>query len=491
MEKTLLEKIGVAVRGIALALGAAFLLGYLAIAALRMTYPFQLEWMEGGMLDHVRMAASGQKIFAEPSLEFVSFLYPPLYYYVAAVSTAIFGMELHALRAVSFASSLGCLALIFAFVRREGGGNFSAALAACLYAATFDRSGGWLDIARVDSLFMVLLLGGLYGVAFARARSGLVLAGILLGCAALTKQSAVVICLPLGLYALIWDRRRGIWWAGAALIFSIASWGLLDVLHDGWFRYYCFTIPRLHPFVSGQLAGFWTHDMLPLTLAVVASVFFVAAPRLKPEFSRRLFYAALAVGMLGSSWSVTSAVGAWHNNLLPAFAAVSILAGLGLRDVLERVEHRKAWVLTTWLLVVAQFAMLAYDPRDHLPTAADRVAGESLLQRLRAIDGEVFIPHHGYLARRAGKRPQAHTLGMDNIFLDDPGPVRIGLQEEMLRALGDGRYAVAILESDGRYLPGIQRAFEPAGRVFADSDVFWPVTGARLRPEYVYRSISK
>ena len=37
-------------RGIALAAAAAFLLCYLAVAAFRMAYPFELEWNEGSVV---------------------------------------------------------------------------------------------------------------------------------------------------------------------------------------------------------------------------------------------------------------------------------------------------------------------------------------------------------------------------------------------------------------------------------------------------------
>ena len=73
--------------------------------------------------------------------------------------------------------------------------------------------------------------------------------------------------------------------------------------------------------------------------------------------------------------------------------------------------------------------------------------------------GEVFIPHHGYLARRAGKRPQAHTLGMDNLFLDDQGPARMELGKEMLLALREQHFAAVIVESDQRFLRAIRMGY--------------------------------
>jgi hypothetical protein len=99
------------------------------------------------------------------------------------------------------------------------------------------------------------------------------------------------------------------------------------------------------------------------------------------------------------------------------------------------------------------------------------------------VGGEVFIPHHGYLARRAGKPETAHTLAMDNVFLDDQGPARRDLETEVRLALSAKRFGAAVIESDGRYTPWILEGYEPRARLIDRPDAFWPVSGGRLRPE--------
>ena len=52
----------------------------LAIAVVsRFPYPFGLEWMEGGILAHALRIAEGQPTYAAPSVDFIPFLYTPLY----------------------------------------------------------------------------------------------------------------------------------------------------------------------------------------------------------------------------------------------------------------------------------------------------------------------------------------------------------------------------------------------------------------------------
>jgi hypothetical protein len=120
-----------------LAAGAiSFILTYIIIALLRLQYPYELEWMEGGMVDHVLRVLSGQRLYVRPSLEFVPFIYPPLFAYLSAMVALVTGIGFEALRLVSFVSSLGAFLLIFLIVRRESGNKFAALLSTGLFAAT-------------------------------------------------------------------------------------------------------------------------------------------------------------------------------------------------------------------------------------------------------------------------------------------------------------------------------------------------------------------
>ena len=103
------------------ALGGAifYIVVYILIALTRMTYPYQLEWMEGGSVDHVRRILTGHQLYGKPSLSFTPYIYTPLYFYVSAMVTKVIGIGFVPLRFVSFVSSLGCFMMIFLFVKRE------------------------------------------------------------------------------------------------------------------------------------------------------------------------------------------------------------------------------------------------------------------------------------------------------------------------------------------------------------------------------------
>jgi hypothetical protein len=108
-----------------------------------------------------------------------------------------------------------------------------------------------------------------------------------------------------------------------------------------------------------------------------------------------------------------------------------------------------------------------------------------LVSRIAAVPGEVYVPHHGYLAELAGKRSFAHTLAMDNVFLDDSGPIRRDLSHERDGALHDKRFGAVLLEVDRQYEDVIRQAYPACERLFDRPDTFIPVAGGPLRPEFL------
>ena len=51
----------------------------------RVTYPFEIEWLEGELICHSIQLLKGNSLYAPPTTEFISELYPPFYYVVSAV----------------------------------------------------------------------------------------------------------------------------------------------------------------------------------------------------------------------------------------------------------------------------------------------------------------------------------------------------------------------------------------------------------------------
>src|SRR5262244_1076103 len=104
---------------IALALlAAAHLVLFLYVVGRRLVYPFDLEWMEGGMLLHAKRIAQGQPIYGPPSIDFVPYLYTPLYPAVVAILGKLFGIGYALGRFVSLASLAAALVLGYRAARK-------------------------------------------------------------------------------------------------------------------------------------------------------------------------------------------------------------------------------------------------------------------------------------------------------------------------------------------------------------------------------------
>ncbi len=491
--------------------GLAFIAAYLFVALSRIGYPFELEWMEGGSVEHVRRILAGRALYVAPSLSFVPFIYTPLYFHVSAVAAQIVGVGLLPLRLVSFASSLGCLALIGAIVRGETRSWRPAILAAGLYAATFRHSGAWFDLARVDSLFLMLLLAGVYALRARRTHRSFALAGALFGLSFLTKQAALPVIAAMTIFA-IWTGR------GRSLSFIACGWGLiasstllLNRMSDGWYVYYVFDLPGQHPILPGKIVGFWIGDLagrLPVAGAIAIGWIFFRSAALR---GHRMFYALLGAGMVGTSYLGRLHAGGYENVLMPADAFLAVMFGIatgGWLSTGRTASHpeapavrtaggpsgspgRESLIYAAWIL---QLGLLLYNPAKQIPRAADAGAGRRLVRILSEVRGDVLIPSHGYLAVMAGKESHAHIMAIRDVMRGRKGKARNLLDGEILDKLGGRRFGAVVLDaasfgedsSSREWQNLLKRDYESPQNLFEEKDVFWTVTGLRTRPERLF-----
>ncbi len=123
----------------------------------RVSYPYPLEWCEGAIVVQIHRVLAGQHLYVEPSLEFTSYIYPPLYYYVSALPALVFGTGHFAPRLVSLLSILGCFVLLGRWVRDETDDPIAGLAAVGLLSATYQLTGYWFELARVDAFFLLLV----------------------------------------------------------------------------------------------------------------------------------------------------------------------------------------------------------------------------------------------------------------------------------------------------------------------------------------------
>jgi hypothetical protein len=492
--KTTVPDRTVAVLKIILASAAVFyLVAYVAVASSRLSYPFELEWREGGAVDQVARILAGEKLYVSPSLGFVPYTYTPLYFYVSAAVAKATGLGFTPLRLVSFLSSLGSLVIILLMVKRETTSWFYGVISAGLFAATYRAAGAWLDIARVDSLFLLLLLLAMYLLRYGRTRRSYVLAGVFVCLSFLAKQTALAISLPLMLYCVWAERRRAAYFVVTALGLLFLTTLALNVVTGGWYGYYVFQLPSEHGTQWQMLIEFWTKDVLILFVACALALFYLVMKWRQGEKRTAVFWCLSLSGLVGAAWMSRMSNGGYNNALIPAYAALAMLFAMGMCEALRTIgaqpqRTQVAAIVYLCVLCSIQFGILRYNPAAQIPTQADEDAGRSMLRTISERPGEVFIPSHGYLATLAGKR--SYGSGMAIFDMQRDSPIRAGLVEEVRAAIREQKFDSMVLDAPSSWFadawfPEVYQYYEKQDTLFADPGVFWPVTGMRTRPEFI------
>ena len=100
-------------RGLAIAAAVAMVLLFVWSALRRMHFPYDLEWVEDGNLQELQRMMRHQPLYVPPTVDYVPYLYAPLFYVFSALAAKGMGVSFAAMRMVSFVSALGVFAGIF------------------------------------------------------------------------------------------------------------------------------------------------------------------------------------------------------------------------------------------------------------------------------------------------------------------------------------------------------------------------------------------
>jgi hypothetical protein len=409
-----------------------YLSTYVVVAAIRLPFPFDLEWLEGAGLEHVRRIVLGQPVYARPSLEFIALPYTPLYYYICAIAARATGhIDFVPMRLISMLASIASFVLIVLIIRRETRRWYPAFVGCGLLAATYDLLYGWFDLGRVDSFFLAMVLGAVYALQRG-TRTSFAAAGIMFALSFLVKQTGLLIALPLLAWSAIYDWRRSLVAILPAASLVIATTLYFQITTGGWYWYYVVHVQRLAGFfVTQRIVTFWTMDLANLAGAVLlAALYAFHVARHRSSRSAATVCAAVAA-MILASWASRLRTQNVVNVLMPAFAGVAILSGLavakfaGFENARGQPTRRTVLVHAVCLL---QFIALAFNPIDRVPSALDRLNGIELTRRIAAFEGDVFVPCHGYLAARVGKPSYAHLMELWDVEWDPVQSEALGTQ---------------------------------------------------------------
>jgi hypothetical protein len=487
------------------AAGACFFIAYfLALSLQRISYPFELEWMEGGSLQHLHRVLRGEPLYVTPSLDFVPFPYPPFYYYLGAVFAKAFGPNFFSLRLISLLSILGSMGLIYLFVWCETRRGLPALVAAGVFAATFRATGLYFDIARIDSLFLFLTLLALFLLRFRPSRPRLLAAALVSFLAVMTKQTGVVLLAPVCLWCMHrdWkaqerDLRRWrrfdlvLYYVLPTTLLVAAGSLLLNGVIDESFLRHIVNAQQSHGIRGYMIPWFFGRDLMaPLPVACLFAVAYLVLLANRSRLTDS-FYLVVLVGTFLACIIPRIKVSGAANNIPPAHAVLAILFGISIVKLDELLggawpKGRKPAELFLALCMVVQLAVLAYSPQGLVPNAMDRLWGKRVVERIAGFEGEVLIPAQGYLAGMAGKKVYAHQHPVSD-YAKSGLPDAPQLEREFAQAIRERRFA-AIIDSTSGFVRGyplggvLQESYRSLGPVVEDRDAFKPISGFRVRP---------
>jgi glycosyl transferase family 87 len=472
-------------RWLPLLAAASYILAAGYVVARRFNFPFELEWMEGGSLVQVLRILHGQPLYTPPSLEYVPYIYPPLYFYVSAMMAWLTGIHwFSSLRLVSIAATLATGFLIYRLVYLETASHYWAFISAGLFGAAFRESGFWFDIARVDMLFTFLFLAGTYALT-RPGRFHFALAGALFALAFYTKQTMAGPAVAIFVYLLLLRRWRsacelGITFAGiSAVLFFIEN-----SRSDGWYSFYVFYLPSLHRFFEPAWVALF------VAASKIAGILLIALPlaflplvtqpgkALQSSHRQLAFVVLLALAI---SWIGLAQPGGAKNTILPALATVPILAGLGGAWLESQREARMPKVVlpVSYFLLLLQFVYLGFDVSGHIPTQEEARAGKQLVASMAATPGEVLAPYHSYLLLMAGKRPSAHQVTLWELsgkFGEPAAATWASLGAEISHALASQRYQRIFLERLDKVWEEVPLYYRESGRRYVVPSAYNPVS---------------
>lgn len=487
----------------------------------RVTYGYDLEWMEGGLLHHAARIRDGAGIYVEPSVDFIPYLYTPLYPALLAVLEPVAGLSYGTARTISVLSVFGLVALVYVIAMRGAGPErrgvaaIGATLGVGFIAATYPFVEGWLDIARPDSLFTLMVVGGLTAlVAWSRTSSGwqgnarVACAAAILALSFFCKQTGVLYVAAGGALLVVLNYRRLPVYVATAGIIGLGGCWVLNQATDGWFWTYVFEVHQAH---DTNMDRFWASfgnilgefPAMPSVVGVALLTSLAAGRRTgeTPRSARTLyvwtfvFAVSCVVGALG--WSTQWA---HFNAYIPALVTGSIACATALpalADAFSALRPRAAPTPGAPAIAIVAGAILALElvgawwaPGDFTPTAADSRAGDALVEYLGSIDGEVLVPFHPWYARLANKRVFVHRMGVKDMSSVDAEARAAGRGaawqvrdlEDWIR---DARFAAIVWDDRPVDFPGVRRAYRLDDHL---PDDLRPrtFTGARVRPKQVW-----
>ncbi len=306
-------------------LACVWIVAVALISMSRLTFPLELEWMEGGSVLQALRFQRGLPLYPEPSAAAVPHLYTPLYSIVLGLLGFVFPLGLALARMVSIVSVLATSIAIYKIVGYEGRPRSHRLAGVGLYLSSYVFAYRWYDVGRADSMCMALVLWSLLLLrrSWGDVRKA-IFAGLLMGLAFWTKQIAFIFVMGSGIAGLLVAPRQTWFYAAAVGVVGLGGLVVGQWMSDGWMWTYIYELHQSHPFNEER---FFRKSWLMMGHAwpfLVMCVGVVVAELLGPRLRRTRRLDARDDELLRTRLATRRGIGFWGINLCAAMIASAL-----------------------------------------------------------------------------------------------------------------------------------------------------------------------
>jgi len=172
----------------------------------------------------------------------------------------------------------------------------------------------------------------------------------------------------------------------------------------------------------------------------------------RPNFrsaSTRFYLAACSI--VSVYWWIFAHAGSSVNALMPIYALMAVLFGIALGRLLAwlpTVDARlaQAGALLLLVAVVAQECAGIYSPGDYVPSVDGGNSIAAVLNTVRGISGEVYMPQQPYYEWLAGRPTHADLASLQDAMRPTNSPAHEELREELQAALAQHRFTALVID---------------------------------------------
>lgn len=519
------------------AIAAVLLLGLLIGTWLgRVFYPYDLEWMEGGMLAHSWRLQQGLGLYTEPTPTWIPFVYPPGYASVVALFGSVSGLSLPLGRLVGLSGAVASACALGWIVWRHSGDRAMALFGGVAFLGTYAASGAFFDLVRPDALSMAFLSWSL-AIGLERHRRAPMVAGLLLCAAFLMKHNTAAFGVPmlLGIWVRSgWKPAFQFGWVAAVPAGLMTAW--LQFSSDGHFLQYLIDVPSSHPrywervlpgmprelgnalpvamaFTAGWFVlrqaktsrllpsvavvlPVWTgigfsmwidnygnpaEGVYPFPAAFGAWALGAGATALLLNFTSRdqwRWRAVYGLGVASTALAVVALMRAHNGGYLNVYIPLHWVICLGFALAMTRLHQTDLPHPRRWAAVAMGAQMLwsagTLDWAGLVPTDIDRGRGAAFVAATARVDGPVLSPFASWIPVQGGHDPGFHLIALwDLDFKKGPYYAQVG---EIRHAIELGEYG-AVLQGSKPMDYGVFGNYRTLEKIAPEGGLLAPKTG--------------